>query len=458
VINPDFSQVESDAPQISANTTFALYYPEKRPFFLEGTDIFSTWESLFYTRMINDPLVAAKLTAKSGAWSYGYLGAIDRHTQYIVPGEEGSDAVGTSTRSAAQIARVRRDFGNESYAGALATARGTGSAYNVVGGADWNARFAGHYYARGLLLFSRTREIRDTTLFAGSRAFAGNGATAAFDGETYSGALAYAAIKRSARNYNFTISYNDASPTFQAQEGFITSTGTRQLEFDQEYVFYPANAVLDQISGFVNAFIKRDYRGRQKERVVFVGSSSQWKAQTTLWLAYLAVNDEIFHDVQYRWYHRVFFDVSTRPLGSLTIRASGQIGRFIHRVDTPELGDGHTLTLGVDVKPNDNAQISLEYSRASLSGISGDGLLLDGYVAQMIASYQFSPELFARLIGEYNAFDKSTSIFPLISYKLNPFTIFYAGATSNAADFGSPWGFRETERQYFVKLQYLIRA
>ncbi|TFH48047.1 MAG: hypothetical protein E4G92_04220 [Bacteroidia bacterium] len=85
VINPDFSQIESDAGQISVNSTFALYYPEKRPFFMSGMDLLQT--PMYYTRTINNPLFAAKINGKAGRFSYLALAADDRNTSVIVPGE-----------------------------------------------------------------------------------------------------------------------------------------------------------------------------------------------------------------------------------------------------------------------------------------------------------------------------------------------------------------------------------
>ena len=96
VVNPDFSQIESDAIQISVNNTFSIFYPEKRPFFLEGAELFGALASAFHSRMINNPLAASKVTRKSGSFSLAYLVAYDRESPFIVPGEEGSDFGGTS--------------------------------------------------------------------------------------------------------------------------------------------------------------------------------------------------------------------------------------------------------------------------------------------------------------------------------------------------------------------------
>ncbi|MCK5076395.1 MAG: carbohydrate binding family 9 domain-containing protein, partial [Calditrichia bacterium] len=88
--NPDFSQVESDVDQIDINNTFALYYPEKRPFFQEGSDLFKTWHRIVYTRAINDPIVASKIIGRWNRNTLAYLGAVDENSLLVIPLEEKS--------------------------------------------------------------------------------------------------------------------------------------------------------------------------------------------------------------------------------------------------------------------------------------------------------------------------------------------------------------------------------
>ena len=77
-INPDFSQVESDDPQVTVNQRFEVFFPEKRPFFLENASYFQTPENLFFSRRIGDPLGGARLTGRIGRWSIGLLAGADR--------------------------------------------------------------------------------------------------------------------------------------------------------------------------------------------------------------------------------------------------------------------------------------------------------------------------------------------------------------------------------------------
>ena len=89
-INPDFSQVEADSAQLNVNERFALFFPEKRPFFLEGADFFGTPLFAFFTRTIADPSSGVKLTGKQGRNAFGVLAAEDRITNLLFPSFETS--------------------------------------------------------------------------------------------------------------------------------------------------------------------------------------------------------------------------------------------------------------------------------------------------------------------------------------------------------------------------------
>ena len=121
-INPDFSQVEADAARIDVNSTFALFFPERRPFFQEGSDLFGTNVRTFYTRTINNPQGAARLTGRWGRTSIAYIGARDRDTPVIIPFEEQSEFI-QAGKSVSNILRVKRTLLENSHVGLMATDR-----------------------------------------------------------------------------------------------------------------------------------------------------------------------------------------------------------------------------------------------------------------------------------------------------------------------------------------------
>jgi hypothetical protein len=456
VVNPDFSQVESDATQIDVNTTFALFYPERRPFFQEGADLFDTRIDGFYSRMINNPLGAAKLIHKSGSWSAAYLAASDRNTSFIVPGEESSSFVNSDLRSFSNITRVRYDAGNESFLGGLVTTRNLSGGHNYVGGVDWNYLFSGNYYFRGQLLASRTRELNNLSLFSGSRPFRNTSFNAAFNGETYTGTAVEADISYRSREYNASLEYADFSPTFQAHNGFVTGNDARKVSFNQTYNWYPNGKVVDVGFVFFDAGLRFNYSGIRKRRWILLGSGLNMKAQTSVNVGFL-LNNERFRGVEFTNLPNMFFNFNTRPIGEVSVFVNGDIGRYIFRSGTPRAGKGHNLRLTTTLRPTDKLQVDLSYRRSQLHSVQTGELFFDGYIARAVGIYQFSPEFFVRLISEYNKFSKSFQLYPLISYKLNPFTIFYAGSTHNLHNFDDPYGIQQTERQFFVKLQYLWR-
>jgi hypothetical protein len=458
VVNPDFSQVESDATQISVNSTFALFYSEKRPFFLLGADMFQNQTGTFYSRTINNPIGGARMIGKSGSFSFSYLAAVDRNTPYIVPGEEGSDVVESEIRSLSNVARGRYDFGNESYVGGMVTTRNSTGAHNYTGGIDWNYKFMGNNAFRGEVFISDTKELNDPDLFSSTRRFGSTGHDAAFNGEQFSGSGTYISLRHDGRDYSANVQYQDRSPTFQAQDGFVPGNNTRIAMFNQWYSFYPNSALVDMWAPEIDAGIHYNYDGVKKEQWVLPNLYAQLKGQTNINATYFLVNDEIFKGVQFRNINRVSFNFNSRPLGVLTLSGNVAFGRFINRSDAPALGTGHTVSLTALIKPTSQLQVELDFSRARLKGVGTGELFFDGYIARTVGIYQFTSEFLLRLIGQYDQFNQKVDIFPLFSYKLNPYTIFYAGSTYSLTDYGPPFGTKQTVRQYFLKLQYLIRV
>ncbi|UCH09929.1 MAG: carbohydrate binding family 9 domain-containing protein, partial [Fidelibacterota bacterium] len=122
-LNPDFSQVEADAAQIDVNQTFALFYPERRPFFQEGGDLFRTNRQVVYTRSINNPSLAAKLTGRFGKLNVAYMSARDENSPIILPFEEQSITLATALKSVTNIVRAKQSFGEDAFIGAMVTDR-----------------------------------------------------------------------------------------------------------------------------------------------------------------------------------------------------------------------------------------------------------------------------------------------------------------------------------------------
>ena len=195
-INPDFSQVESDAGLVTANERFALFIEERRPFFLEGIELFGSPNQLVYTRRIVEPVAGAKLTGKWGPWNVAYLSALD----------EERDGTGANVRDPLfNILRVRRDVGAGSVVGATVTDRRADGISNSVAAADARIVF-GKYFAQAQVGGSVTEPGRD----AGRR----------------SDAFFTAEIDRTGRAWGFNYGIRSFGPEFETQAGFIPRVGT----------------------------------------------------------------------------------------------------------------------------------------------------------------------------------------------------------------------------------------
>ncbi|HKX84073.1 MAG TPA: DUF5916 domain-containing protein, partial [Pyrinomonadaceae bacterium] len=155
-INPDYAEIEADAPVVTANQRFPIFFEEKRPFFLEGKEIFDSPMSVFYSRTIVDPDFAAKLTGKIGKTSFGFLAASDNapgnysedergelyvcQQQRLIDPSKGCGSIeGLVDKNALfSVLRVKRDVGANSNVGFFATARVFPQNRNFVGGFDGN--------------------------------------------------------------------------------------------------------------------------------------------------------------------------------------------------------------------------------------------------------------------------------------------------------------------------------
>ncbi len=165
-VKPDFSQVEADAAQIVANERFALFFPEKRSFFLEGVDLFVTPFQAVYTRTVTAPELGLRATGRAGHTAFTALVARDEGQGVVIlPGPLGSDGALQDFRSDVAVARVRHDLGS-SFVSVLGTLREIeGGAFNRVLGPDfqWRPRPADTFSGQALWSASRTPARPDLT-------------------------------------------------------------------------------------------------------------------------------------------------------------------------------------------------------------------------------------------------------------------------------------------------------
>ncbi|HUP20007.1 MAG TPA: DUF5916 domain-containing protein [Gemmatimonadota bacterium] len=462
-VNPDFSQVESDVAQIDVNTTFALFFPERRPFFQEGSDLFDSYFTLVYTRQINDPLVAAKTVGRMGRTSFAYLGALDENSPLILPFQERS-FVGLGEQSFSNIGRFRRTYGASSYVGALVTDRrfeeggGSGSAFGV----DGTHRFLDNYRFEYQLVGTHTQEPDEAgpTASLGALTFADGEHTAVFDGESFSGWGGYASVERSARFWSFDFDYWTSSPTFRADNGFETRNDFQRFVAFHELNWYPSSGAIDQFTADIR--VARDWTHEGGKKSGYVNPTIEMSLPMQaffeigpIW-SYERFRGVDFDD-QFSWF--AFFRATpvARVTAGFFFRGGDEIAR---NLAVPELGDASFLEVFATLRPMDRLVVEPSIRRSRLE-VGGEEIF-DGYIFRARTTFNLTRRLFGRVIVQYDDFDESLSLEPLVTYRINPFTLFYVGSTNAYERFDEIPGVRDremaqTSRQFFLKFQYLFQ-
>lgn len=462
-LNPDFSQIEADAAQVDVNTTFALFFEERRPFFQEGSDLFNTTINAVYTRTINNPLTAAKLTGRSGRTSVGYIGARDRDTPFVLPFEEGSGTA-QGAESFTNILRAKQTFGSSSYIGALLTDRrlddgGTGSVF----GLDGTFRLSRKYSLAWQAVGSRTVEPNNPNLYSDSRTFGDKAHTGTFDGEQFNGYAADASLERDARHWNFEMNYRAISPTFRADNGFVFQNNFQRASLFQMYTFYRDKGFIQRIMPDMVAGYDWNFDGQRKDEYLWLGTRVQMKGQTFLGVRTLVVSNEVFRDIDFRGLRRVNAFVNSNFSKAVQLGGFVSRGRAIARnLATPVMGNNMDIELWGTIRPGERLRIEPTFNFSQLHTRETDEEVFSGYIVRARTSYQFTRRLFLRLVTQYNDFSERFDVDPLITYRINPFSAFYVGSTHDLQDFGrqdgTPVGLRQTDRQFFFKFQYLVRV
>ncbi|MBK7143042.1 MAG: hypothetical protein IPH75_13275 [bacterium] len=468
-INPDFSQIESDAGQIDVNSTVALLYPERRPFFNEGSDIFQTLFNSFYTRTVADPSFAAKITGRLPKTRFGLLSAVDENSPYLIPVGEFSLPTLNSGRSYVNVLRGTQTLGSGSQIGLMLTDRrfrhdGSG---NILSG-DYVLRLGQKYVIDGQYLMSHTAEMNEPTLterFNGIT-FDHGKYTVDFDGESYWGTAFIQRIGRYSEHWNLTLDYNQVSPSYRTHTGYDPVNDHRSSSIYGSVTARPKGGIIEtfQPGGFV--FRRFNFDGDRLNETnalnCFVGFRF---AQSSIFMAYRDIF-ESFAGYDIDGLYTLVGQFSARPHSRLSTSVEVYSGTAVtHFLPVPEKANELTAVLGLNFKPIDRLTIESNTTYYSISDRAADTAYFDGYISRARIQYQFAKELSIRLVAQYDDFGRVWSVDPLLTYRLSPFSVFYAGSTMDYQDWpdlpndpNSPSAWRLAQRQFFLKLQYLFQV
>ena len=441
--NPDFSQVEADAGQIDFNRRYSLYYEEKRPFFLEGSDLWqfggsfeeAPLQAVVYTRTIVNPDFGFRLTGKiakrdtiATIYAHDYLpgDAVDEHPDFAV-------------------ARYKHALKDDAYIGGFYTDREAAGSYNRVAGADGRFRLSQTMVGSFHLFGSFTKAPGGETTDAGH--------ALGLDWNF------------SNRKWVVDVGYQDISENFQVDTGFVLRTGLRRLSAFTMYSIYPKSKFFQKLEPFYWAYQLYDTVYDMWESVNLVTFRMRLPRSTMVRFDALLAN-EVFAGRR--------FDI-----GGYGMQAETQLAKqfylqgFFRRTGSvyydpadPYQGDGTRLMAALRYQPFDQLDFILNLSYVDFYRRLDHEKIYDYLILRSRNTFQINKYLFVRGIVEYNDFNKRMTLDGLVSFTYIPGTVVYIGYGSALEkqqwDEGLP-GFvpsarlHEMQRGVFFKVSYLYR-
>ena len=458
-INPDFSQIESDVAQIAANERFALNFPEKRPFFLEGVDLFSTPIQVLYTRTITAPRWGLRGTGKMARTSFTALVSEDGGGgSAVLPGPLSSDVADQDFRSLVGVGRVRREIGR-SFVSVLVSAREVrGGGHNRVLGPDFQWRPTDRDTVTGQFLYSRSTTPDRPDL------------AAEWDGRDLSGHAAHAWWQHTTPKIDWLAEYRDFGDDFRSDNGFVPQVGFRGRLGEVGYTFRP-KGFLRRLRVFSYGLYETDREGDLLQRVVVVGTGMDGKWNSFFQLRY--ANDEIDSGEGPLPVQRVRFILQASPSRLVSqLGLEGFVGEEIdfanHRV-----GRGANVLARGTVRPTNHLELRLNASRRwlNVAPAGSKGRLFTAQVERLRATYTFTPRLFVRGIVQYVETVRDPRLYrdeadrrsanlgtsALFAYKLNWQTVVFVGYGDASTFTADTERFAPSDRQLFLKVSYAFQ-
>jgi hypothetical protein len=453
-LNPDFSQVETDTAQIAVNNRFALFYPEKRPFFLEGVDLLDTPIPVFYSRSITSPRYGARVTGNTSGVSYTALLARDEGGgSVILPGPLGSDFAPQDFESTAGVFRARRELGR-SFIGATATLKeNEGDSYNRVLGLDFQWRPNETDRVFGQALISRSRTPVDPA------------AAAEWNGQELNDRGLQLGWGRNAAKYDLSARFDDLGDELRVDLGFVPQVGYRQFAAEAGYRMYPKGFL-----SFARLFTLGEYQEDQQGEVISravtplgiaLSGKKNLQAFTGLSIGSFRTGGELLTR------HRLNYFVQVDPSRKVTrLSLRGALGEDID-LATAQVGNGGEATLNLTLRPEPHLTLEGIVSASWLSAKDDSpqqgGKLYSAGVGRLKATYNASSRAYLRLIGQYTSSrryletgvskDEGFSGSALLVYRINWQTALYLGYGDERA-LGADDHLARTGRELFAKISY----
>ncbi len=448
--NPDFSQVESDAEQIGLNERFALYYGEKRPFFLEGREIFTTpWEAV-YSRSIVDPVYGTKLSGKAGATTFALLHALDDSPAgSTVDSRWTPDAYG-GEQALITALRANSDLTRDFQMGLLVTDKRIGESWNRVGGIDGALRF-GSMRVTSQVLWSATDHPDETH---------GEGVASKV---RFMGSLG--------KSYSWFSWYERVEPEFRAEVGFLRRVAYWETGGEQWYRIETGRktGIIAIQPGLGHTVLDATDGSGDLERSLTPRLNVDWHNARFFW-NYQMVRERFGGEDFDKG--AMGFGVSGAPFKWVELWSENLIGTQIAYFSPadPYRGGVARVAGGFTLKPIDRVSVGLSWTRAIFSndGTSdalsqlawnGEDVEFDASVARLATQVFLTQSISARVIADSSNIEREVRLSALVSYRPGPGTVIYAGwQDARPTRDLAPGEAREDSRAVFVKLSWLFRG
>jgi hypothetical protein len=470
-LNPDFSQVESDQPQVTVNERFEVNYPERRPFFLENADYFSTETPLLVTRRIVDPEGGVKFTGMQDKWGIGALLTNDESAGLNVPETDPFYGDAADVR----VLRVFRDYGNQSRAGFMHTEFELGDSYNKVSAADTYVRINDNWLTELLMVNTETFE----------------------DGALTTGRQTNWRFNRNSRGFNAHYHWTEQSSHFDVPLGILSRNYTpdaQGLHGFMEYRFWPGESWLDRIGPRVFFANQEDGTGLRIYNEYSPQLQMTWAGDSSFSVGSNSIKERLrpqdfaglttTRDYSQR---RYFVDFSTDSLQKWGFGGGFDVGTVINLVppiepvpEQPELADRTFVEAELLWRPMDRLRVDTTLLSTELEDRTGRGTIFTDRIVRTRWNYQFTKEMSLRVILQHEdteptpgltrlTDEENLNVDVLFRYVLNPWSALYIGFNNNESnlqlveDEDGGTSLMPTEelardgRQLFVKFSYLLQ-
>ena len=436
--NPDFSQIESDRPQIETNQRFALFYPEQRPFFLEGQEIFQTATplTLVHTRTIVDPRFGGKLTGKVGQATLGFVVADDEAAGRL--DDTAHPQYGTTAQTV--LGRARYDFYAESYLGAIMTAREFGVDHNRVAGVDGRFRLGRTHRVSFLAAGSETQ---DETL------------------GSLSGGVFEADFSKQGRNVSYNVAHSRIDPGFVTDTGFLPRVDLQQTSGTASYRWWPESTLMTW-GPSVTYLRLYDHGGTLQDEQI--QGTASFSFRNNMAITGMVNRDlERYGAIDFRKTGFGFFGVMSARILSIYGGYNWGDG-ILYDSDSPYLGWSTVGNVNFRFQPT--SRLRTEFTMVSSDFVEpiSQTDIFNVKIFRTRTTYQFTDRLLARYIMEHNTAAATLGNNVLFTYRVNAGTVIFLGYDDRYRQgmlidsllFPTTELLR-TNRAFFGKISYLFR-